>query len=256
MLSVKRRQKSRSGYYHVIVKGINKEKIFNQQREKIYFKSIILKHLPKSQIEIYSYCIMSNHAHFIIWAELNDLSRFMAKILAEYASYYNFKHNRNGHVFQNRFVSECIEDEGYFWSCLRYIHLNPVKAQIVKRPELYKYSSMAEYVFHTPIMVHENALNVLKIRFSSEEEFIEFHHAKEMDVFSDVREEVSKQQEETAYFLAEELQRMKKLPLICQIVEEKAHREEYINQLMKKMKISKRKATKLCLKIKNRIENA
>lgn len=254
-MPIRRRQKSSSGYYHVIVKGINKEKIFNQQREKIQFKSIILKQLPKFQIGIYSYCIMSNHAHFIIWAELSDLSRFMSMILAEYASYYNFKHNRNGHVFQNRFVSECIEDEGYFWSCLRYIHLNPVKAQMVKRPELYKYSSMGEYVFHTPIMIHENAFEVLKMRFSTDDEFVEFHHAKQMEVFRDIKEEVNLQQEETAYYLAEELQKMKKLPLVCQIVEEKNHREEYIDVLMKKLKISKTKATKLCLKIKNRIEN-
>ena len=110
-MPTRRRKESRTGIYHIIVRGINHEKIFQQQREKLYFKSIISNYLQKYKVEVYSYCIMSNHAHFIIRAELQILSLFMAAILAEYASYYNFKHHRNGHVFQNRFTSECIEDE-------------------------------------------------------------------------------------------------------------------------------------------------
>ena len=65
--------------YHVIVKGINKERIFNQRREKSYFIKIILKHLKVYKVEIYSYCIMSNHAHFIIRSEIQILSRFITK---------------------------------------------------------------------------------------------------------------------------------------------------------------------------------
>ncbi len=144
-MPTRRRRESKTELYHIIVKGINRERIFNQQREKIYFKRIILKHLDVINVEIYCYCIMSNHAHFIIRVEIHDLSRFMAFVLSEYASYYNFKHHRNGHVFQNRFTSECIEDERYFWSCLRYIHLNPVKAGMIKMPVRYRYSSMGEY---------------------------------------------------------------------------------------------------------------
>ena len=146
LLPVTKRKRSSTDFYHVIIKGINNERIFNQSREKVYFKSIIRKKLSKYQIEIYSYCIMSNHAHLIIRAELKELSIFMASVLAEYASYYNFKHNRNGHVFQNRFKSECIEDDYYFWTCVRYIHLNPVKAKMIKKAEEYKYSSLVEYV--------------------------------------------------------------------------------------------------------------
>lgn len=76
---MKRRQESSTGIYHVIVKGINKERIFNQQREKSYFIKIILKHLKIYKVEIYSYCIMSNHAHFIIRSEIQILSRFITK---------------------------------------------------------------------------------------------------------------------------------------------------------------------------------
>ena len=76
---MKRRQESSTGMYHVMVKGINKERIFNQQREKSYLIKIILKHLELFKVEIYSYCIMSNHAHFIIRSEIQILSRFITK---------------------------------------------------------------------------------------------------------------------------------------------------------------------------------
>ena len=109
------RIKSVTSLYHVFVRGINKELIFNQVREKRYFKKIIQKHLSEYEIEIYAYCIMSNHAHFIIKSnDIHVMSMFMSKILAEYANYYNYKKQRNGHVFQNRFGSECIENEKYF----------------------------------------------------------------------------------------------------------------------------------------------
>ena len=137
-MPLKRRQKSGTDLYHVIAKGINKERTFNQSREKTYLKKIIKKIKKKYEnVEIYAYCIMSNHIHLILKAEFPELSLFMAAVLAEYANYYNYKHHRNGHVFQNRFVSECIETERYFWNCLRYIHLNPVKARVVKEAARY-----------------------------------------------------------------------------------------------------------------------
>ena len=127
-----KRQQSSTGLYHVFVKGINKEKIFDQTREKAYFKRIIKESLSKYDVEIHAYCIMSNHAHLVIKSDgKQKLSYFMSNILAKYAQYYNYKHNRNGHVFQNRFGSECIESERYYWNCIKYIHMNPVKAFMV-----------------------------------------------------------------------------------------------------------------------------
>lgn len=114
----KRRRKSSTGKYHVIAKGINKEHIFNQIRERSYFKKILIKFLEKYDVKLFAYCIMSNHIHLVLQAELQVLSLFMAQVLAEYAQYYNYKHQRNGHVFQNRFRSECIENTQHFWNCI------------------------------------------------------------------------------------------------------------------------------------------
>ena len=254
-MPIRRRQESSTGIYHVIVKGINNEKIYNQQREKVYFKSIVLKHLKKYQVEIYCYCIMSNHAHFIIRAELQILSVFMAAILAEYASYYNFKHHRNGHVFQNRYTSECIEDERYFWTCMRYIHLNPVKAKMIKRPERYKYSSMSEYMLETSIVIHEKAIRLYKKCYLSFKEFEEFHKERQAEVFIDTADEVVLQRRELALIIAEDVFRDYNLSLLSQVFEEKRPCKEYIRRLKTILKISQKKAEKLCVETMNRVEN-
>lgn len=238
----------------MFVKGINNERIFNQQREKIYFKSIILKQLSDYQIEIYSYCIMSNHAHFIIRAELTILSAFMAKILKAYAQYYNWKHNRNGHVFQNRFRSECIEEEAYFWSCLRYIHMNPVKAKIVKNVAKYKYSSITEYISGNPMLISKNALKIGGDKFQKISEFLKYHDKNGKYVFDDVKVEIMMQQEEMALLIAETMQKEYKLPLLCQVIEEKATRDIFIKRIQEELKVSAKKSKELCLITKNKIE--
>ena len=253
----RRRRESFTGLYHVVVKGINKERIFDQQREKVYLKKIILEFKEKYGIEIYAYCIMSNHAHFIIRAELNELSSFMARVLAKYAFYYNFKHNRNGHVFQNRFMSECIESESYYWTCLRYIHLNPVKANMVKRVVRYKYSSMGEYFTETKGLICENAFEMYKKHFKTYNDFEEFHEFSYIhnQIFQDITSEVEEQRREVALNLAKELFANKELLLLSQIFEEKENREEYIQQIRQTLKVSMRKARDICIMVKNQVDS-
>ena len=251
----KGRRESGTMFYHVIVKGINNEKIYHQQREKVYFKKKILKYLKKYDVELYAYCIMSNHAHLIIKAELPVLSAFMAVVLAEYAVYYNFKHRRNGHVFQNRFVSECIETEAYYWNCLRYIHMNPVKANMVKEPIRYRYSSLVEYKMDTPCMIHANALIRYKDNFNDYKQFETFHKERHLEIFADVREEVMSQKKEAATLIAEQVFEEHPLQLFIQVFEEKEVKKVYISRLVKILKISKKEAEKICNAILNDIQN-
>lgn len=254
-MPIKRRQESNTGFYHVIVKGINNERIYNQKRERIYFKKIILKYLKKYQVEIFAFCIMSNHAHVIIRAELQELSMFMAVILAEYANYYNYKHKRNGHVFQNRFISECIENESYFWNCIRYVHMNPVKAGMVKNPLRYAYSSMKEYYTHTPLVLHENALVLYERHFAGYEVFEEFHQLRHYEVFKDIPEEISSQQIEVAALILDELSEMSDLKLKIQMFEEKHLRKKYMQQLQSILKLSDARTKKLYGVMKEITEN-
>ena len=254
-MSRTRRMESATGIYHVIIRGINHEKIFNQSREKIYFKKIILKYLEKYNIDIYSYCIMSNHAHFLIRAELKVLSVFMACILAEYATYYNFKHYRNGHVFQNRFLSECINDEQYFWSCMRYIHLNPVKAGMVKGIAKYKYSSIGEYINEIPEILSDKAIKMYQNNFKNGVEFAKFHGEKETAIFRDIDEEVETQREEIAEMIAASMQNRYKLDEINRVFEEKELRKKYIEQLKENLNLAEGRAKKLCMKMMRELDN-
>ena len=194
---------------------------------------------------------MSNHAHFIIRSEIQILSRFMAAVLSEYALYYNFKHQRNGHVFQNRFASECIENEKYFWMCLRYIHLNPVKAGMVNNLSKYKYSSVNEYRSNTAIVIHEKALLMYKKTFPDAKSFEEFHRERETKVFLDISEEMLTQRVELAIDYAESLQTKHNLPVLSQVFEEKDIRLAYIAYSAKSAHPFRRNGAPFRLKLSN-----
>lgn len=131
----------------MIVQGINKENIFKEERNKNQYLKLIRKLCEKYNIKIVAYCIMDNHAHFLLNADkIKKLSKAMHTINCLYARYYNYmKDGRKGYVFRDRYVSEPITSKRYFINCIKYIHLNPVKACIVKKCEEYKFSSYNHY---------------------------------------------------------------------------------------------------------------
>ncbi len=184
------RQESGTGFYHIVSRGLDKEPVFQTKEEKDRMWKIIRENLKKYRIKMYAYCIMSNHLHLLVKADLKELSLFMAKILAAYAHYYNHKHDRTGYVFQGRFRSQCIESEAYFWNCLRYIHLNPVKANLCKNPVNYLHSSMAEYIdVKSRKLLDSESYKLLKSRFYDRKEFEKFHRSSNGDFFIDILEE-------------------------------------------------------------------
>lgn len=254
VLPYRGRKKSSTGIYHIFVRGINQELIFNQTREKRYFKKIIKKHLDEYEIEIYAYCIMSNHAHFIIKSkDIQKISMFMSKILAEYASYYNYKKKRNGHVFQNRFGSECIENDKYFWNCLRYIHQNPVKAHMVSNPWDYQHSSINDYKKKKNDILHENAIRKYEKTFWGWQEFLEYHYKGNSAVFIGTSKEVYEQQKEIAWSILWEMQNMEKLENPKEVLEEPELRAKYLNEIQMNIQISQRLKKKIYSEIKEEL---
>ncbi|WP_159459878.1 REP-associated tyrosine transposase [Dorea phocaeensis] len=204
----KPRQESLTGYYHVTTRGLNKELIFNENREKSRILNIIRENYQKFNVKIFAYCIMQNHIHLLVKSEKEDLSSFMAKILAEYAKYYNYKHKRVGYVFQGRFHSQCIESEEHFWNCLRYIHLNPLKAKMCKNVQSYRYSSAQEYFdpakYKKGILSSEGYdMNVGLL--DGTKAFEEFHRIESSKVFADIPEEELMQQKEIARMFLENI---------------------------------------------------
>ena len=143
------REYKKAPFFHVIVQGINKEYIF---KKEIYIKKYLEKiklYAGELKINIVAYCIMSNHAHFLLEIKkIEDMSKLMKKVNSLYAKYYNYMENdRVGYVFRDRYLSEPITSKRYFVQCIKYIHRNPVKANMVKNMEDYKYSSFKYYLY-------------------------------------------------------------------------------------------------------------
>ena len=135
-----------ASFFHVIVQGINKEYIFKENRFKNEYLKILKNNIKKSEIQIIAFCMMDNHAHFLLKASnIKEISSFMQKTNSVYAKYYNFMRERVGYVFKDRFLSEPILNQKYLVQCIKYIHLNPVKAGMVKECKEYKYSSYTYY---------------------------------------------------------------------------------------------------------------
>ena len=235
--------------------GINKEEIFKQKREKNNFLRLLKKHLKDQDIEIYAYVIMSTHFHILIHVDLKLLSHFMASVLAEFAEYYNYKHNRNGHVFQDRFCSECVETEQYFWNCLRYIHMNPVHAKIAKNPVNYQFSSLKEYAAEKDHIIHPKAIKLYKSKFGDFEESLEFHDRGQKQVFIDIPGEVEAQRSKAALIYLNQEANRKNLEEPRIILEDKNLREEYKVLLRKELKISKAETERLYRGVKSCIIN-
>lgn len=139
------RKKCDSGIYHIMLRGINRQDIFYDEEDYQRFREIMNNVKGPGKCEIYGYCLMANHVHLLLQEKEAAISTIMKRIGTSYAWWYNKKYDREGHVFQDRYKSETIEDEQYLLSVLRYIHSNPVKARLVPEPEQYKWSSCGRY---------------------------------------------------------------------------------------------------------------
>ena len=129
--------------HHVMIRGIERREIFrnNTDRENFIDRLEIL--CPATQTNCYAWAFMSNHAHFLFRTGTAPLSRLMRRLLTGYVVSFNHRHKRSGQLFQNRFKSIICQEDAYLQELVRYIHLNPIRAGIVKTlDELksYKYS--------------------------------------------------------------------------------------------------------------------
>jgi putative transposase len=139
------RTKSKSGVYHVIVRGANKQEIFHDEEDQMKFLGILKKYKIKTEIRMYAWCLMGNHVHLLLKEGNESISIVMKRIGVSYAKYYNWKYRTTGHLFQDRFKSENVENSKYLLIATRYIHQNPVKAGIVNHPHEWKWSSCLGY---------------------------------------------------------------------------------------------------------------
>ena len=140
------RKKSESQIYHVMLRGINQQQIFEESEDFWKFIKIIEECKAVCTFQLYAYCIMGNHVHLLIHEENESLEQIIKRIGIRYVHWYNIKYKRVGHLFQDRFKSEPVDSNEYFLTVLRYIHQNPIQSRLCKKCEDYPYSSYREYL--------------------------------------------------------------------------------------------------------------
>ncbi|HET7319409.1 MAG TPA: transposase [Nitrospirota bacterium] len=114
-----------------MVRGIDKSNIFRDNEDKAHFLERLGKNVKEGQCSVYAWVFMSNHVHILFRSGKDGISTVMRKLLTGYAQYFNRKHGRSGHLFENRFKSILCDEDNYLLALIRYIHLNPVRANIV-----------------------------------------------------------------------------------------------------------------------------
>ncbi|MGM0904034.1 MAG: transposase [Bacillota bacterium] len=140
------RAKSCTGIYHVMLRGINKQTIFEEDEDKRKFLETLKKYKEISKFDLYAYCLMDNHIHLLIREKEESISISIKRISSSYVYWYNTKYERCGHLFQDRFKSEKIETKFSFLRVLRYIHQNPLKAGLAKTVFDSEWTSIQEYL--------------------------------------------------------------------------------------------------------------
>ncbi len=121
--------------HHIMVRGINKAAIFRDDEDKSRFLERLGQNVTEGKCTVYAWVLMSNHVHILFKSGKEGISSVMRRLLTWYAQYYNRRHHRTGHLFENRYKSVLCEEDNYLLALVRYIHLNPLRAKIVKTVE-------------------------------------------------------------------------------------------------------------------------
>lgn len=129
-----------------MLRGINQQQVFEDVEDYEKFLDVLKECKEICQYQLYAYCLMGNHIHLLLKEGTEPLEQIFKRICGRFVYWYNTKYCRVGHLFQDRFKSEPVDTEDYFFTVLRYIHQNPVKAKLCKQPGDYAYSSYAEYL--------------------------------------------------------------------------------------------------------------
>lgn len=131
--------------YHVMLRGNNKQSIFASDEDCSRFCFFLQEGIKQFDHSVLAFCFMKNHVHLAIQLNRIPLSKICQNLAFRYAQFYNFKYNTVGHLFQGRYKAILVDDNLYLKELIRYIHLNPVRANIVNDPLLYYWSSHQAY---------------------------------------------------------------------------------------------------------------
>jgi putative transposase len=146
--------------HHITQRGVDRQRVFFTNGDYLTYLDCLTTHAAHARLRILAYCLMTNHIHLVaIPEEATSLGVAMRHAHSRYAAYINARRRRVGHLWQNRFYS-CALDEPHLWTAVRYVERNPVRANLVERPEQYEWSSAAAHLEIRP------AQTVLDIEFA------------------------------------------------------------------------------------------
>ncbi|WP_422485961.1 transposase [Gudongella sp. DL1XJH-153] len=185
------REVSPTGYYHIMMRGINKEMIFKNNFDKKNFLSLIETKFEEDVL-IVAFCIMDNHVHIILKGELDDISLSLRRINTSFAMRINRSLDRVGHVFQDRYKSEIIHNEAHLLCATRYVHNNPVKAGIIKSPQQYDWSSYSHFLQGKSNLLDSGEIERIMKSIGSNKQFQDFHKLEDEIRFIDTKEELDR----------------------------------------------------------------
>lgn len=174
------RIKSEIGIYHVMQRGINRQTIFEDDEDCEKYLQCLRECKVKSGFDLYAYSLMGNHIHLLIREDREPLGQIFKRLGAGYVYWYNWKYKRSGHLFQDRFKSEPINDDKQFIAVLRYIYQNAVNAGLCNNPEEYQWSSYRLLGKENPLIDSSGITEIIPIdqlrnltKETTEEQFLE-----------------------------------------------------------------------------------
>lgn len=165
-----------------MLRGINRQVIFEDDNDRKRFLKILRDTRDISGFRLHAFCLMENHVHLLIEPVSEPLETIFKRIGVRYSGWYNYKYQRSGHLFQDRFKSENVESNDYFMRVLRYILRNPMKAGLEERPGTYRWSSYLAYKQGAGSLTYTDFAKKL---FGSLEAVIHFVQQSNEDVFMD-----------------------------------------------------------------------
>lgn len=127
--------------YHVTIQANGDGALYTNATDRRYYLAVLARTAEHHELEVHSWCLMTNHNHLLFTTPNADLDRAMHRLNSRYAHWFNAVHGWEGHVFRRRYSCELVESDGHLKWCYRYIARNPVEAGMCERPEQWRWSS-------------------------------------------------------------------------------------------------------------------
>ncbi len=180
------RIKSLIGIYHIMLRGVNGQQIFEEREDFEKFLQVLKDCKAISEFKVFAYCLMGNHIHILLQETNESVELIMKRIANRFVYWYNIKYKRAGHLFQDRFKSEPVDNDAYLLTVLRYIHQNPIKAGLCKNVSDYEFSSYKEYFKDSDLIDDDFVFEIIEKDY-----FATFNNEKVYDNCLDVSEKTT-----------------------------------------------------------------